>query len=90
MLSVSSARLLIICPTNFLQGLACSAIIKDPYLVWVFGVPTAIGAVVTPLFWWMYKDIDREEYRISHDVGEYKEVHGIQEPRDDLERRKAQ
>jgi hypothetical protein len=38
----------------------------------------------------MYKDIDKEEYKISHDVGEHKEVHGIEEPRDDLERRKAQ
>jgi hypothetical protein len=65
-------------------------VIKDPYLVWVFGIPTAIGAIATPLFWWMYKDIDNEEYRISHDVTEFNDIHHVDEPKNDFEHRKAQ
>jgi len=64
-------------------GLACSKVVTDPYLTWVFAIPTIIGAVATPLFWFIYRDIDREDYRMAHDPDfqkEFKEVHHIEGP----------
>jgi hypothetical protein len=34
----------------------------------VFAIPTIIGAVVTPLFWFIYREIDEEDYRMAHDI----------------------
>ncbi|KAB8295727.1 hypothetical protein EYC80_008552 [Monilinia laxa] len=47
-------------------GLACAGVIKDPYLTWDFGAPTIIGLIMMISFYWLYKDIDKEEYRLSH------------------------
>jgi dipeptide/tripeptide permease len=63
-------------------GLACSSIIADPYLTWVFAAPTIIGAVATPVFWWIYKDIDKEEYKLTQNEDyhkEFQEVHDVHE-----------
>ncbi|PQE26084.1 oligopeptide transporter protein [Rutstroemia sp. NJR-2017a BBW] len=46
-------------------GLACSALIRDPYLTWDFGAPTIIGFVGMVAFYFIYRDIDKEEYRLS-------------------------
>ncbi|KAG6106950.1 hypothetical protein E4U13_007171 [Claviceps humidiphila] len=46
-------------------NLATSAVIVDPYLVWDFLVPAAIGAVVTVSFWFIFKHIDKEAYVLS-------------------------
>ena len=34
----------------YIVNLACSAVIADPYLVWDFGGPTIVGAIVTVYF----------------------------------------
>ncbi|KAL2798467.1 POT family-domain-containing protein [Aspergillus keveii] len=49
-------------------GLACSAVIKDPYLTWDFGGPSIAGFVLTIIFYWMFKHIDKEEYVLSENV----------------------
>jgi len=46
-------------------GLAFSGLIKDPYITWDFGGPTIALAVATVFFYWMYRDIDKEEYVVS-------------------------
>ncbi|ESZ93293.1 hypothetical protein SBOR_6331 [Sclerotinia borealis F-4128] len=46
-------------------GLACAGVIKDPYLTWDFGAPTIIGLILMIVFYWVYRDIDEEEYRLS-------------------------
>jgi len=65
---------------SYAIGLACSDVIADPYLTWVFGGPTIIGAVVTPCFYFLYRSLDKEEYRLSENDGyhkEFQEVHHI-------------
>lgn len=47
-------------------GLAASAVIKDPYLTWDFAGPAIIGLVAAPIFWWLFHEIDAEDYRLSH------------------------
>jgi dipeptide/tripeptide permease len=47
-------------------GLATSAVVRDPYLTWDFGGPTIISLVATVVFYWLFRDIDKEEYRLSH------------------------
>ncbi|KAL3489399.1 POT family-domain-containing protein [Aspergillus germanicus] len=49
-------------------GLACSAVIKDPYLTWDFGGPSIAGFVLTIIFYWMFKHIDKEEYVLSENM----------------------
>ncbi|KAG5931157.1 hypothetical protein E4U53_001933 [Claviceps sorghi] len=46
-------------------NLAASAVIVDPYLVWDFGGPAIVGAIVTVVFWFLFKHIDGEEYVLS-------------------------
>ncbi|KAH7400404.1 peptide transporter-like protein [Cadophora sp. MPI-SDFR-AT-0126] len=46
-------------------GLAFSGLIKDPYLTWVFAGPTIVGFIAAPLFWFIYKDLDKEEYTLT-------------------------
>lgn len=49
----------------YLVGLACAGVIKDPYLTWDFGAPTIIGFIMMCAFYWIYRDIDKEEYKLS-------------------------
>jgi dipeptide/tripeptide permease len=51
-------------------GLACSGVIKDPYITWDFGAPTIIGLVAAIFFYWMYYEIDKEEYTLTKN-GDY-------------------
>lgn len=51
-------------------GLACAGVIKDPYITWDFGAPVIIGFVAACFFWWMYRDIDKEEYTLTKN-GDY-------------------
>jgi dipeptide/tripeptide permease len=51
-------------------GLAFAGLVKDPYLTWVFGAPAIIGFVAAALFWWLFRDIDKDEYTIT-DNGDY-------------------
>ncbi|KAH8819462.1 peptide transporter-like protein [Xylogone sp. PMI_703] len=46
-------------------GLACSSVIKDPYITWDFGAPTIIGLVLTIIFYFLYRDIDKEEFTLT-------------------------
>ncbi|KAH9900438.1 general substrate transporter [Xylariomycetidae sp. FL2044] len=46
-------------------GLACSSVITDPYLTWDFGGPAIAGAVLTVVFYFTFRHIDREEYTLS-------------------------
>ncbi|KAF2150195.1 MFS general substrate transporter [Myriangium duriaei CBS 260.36] len=46
-------------------GLACAKVVGDPYLIWAFGGPTIVGGVLTVVFYFMFKHIDKEEYTLS-------------------------
>ncbi|KAH6645148.1 general substrate transporter [Truncatella angustata] len=46
-------------------GLACSAVITDPYLTWDFGGPAIVGGVLTIVFYFLFRHIDKEEYVMS-------------------------
>lgn len=52
-------------------GLAAGAAIQDPYLTWDFGGPAIIGLVATAFFYCTYRDIDKEEYRLSRNEANY-------------------
>ncbi|CZT19712.1 probable peptide transporter PTR2 [Ramularia collo-cygni] len=49
----------------YVIGLACSAVIKDPYLTWDFGGCAIAGGILTVVFWFTFKHIDQEEYVLS-------------------------
>ncbi|KAF4624168.1 hypothetical protein G7Y89_g14006 [Cudoniella acicularis] len=49
-------------------GLACSGVVVDPYITWDFGAPTIIGVVMAIAFYWIYRDIDKEEYKLTKNV----------------------
>jgi hypothetical protein len=41
-----------------------------------FAIPTIIGAIATPLFWYLFRFIDKEEYRAAKvDPEEFNRVH---------------
>lgn len=46
-------------------GLACSSVIQDPYLTWDLGGVAIAGGILTVVFWFMFKHIDKEEYTLS-------------------------
>lgn len=43
-------------------GLACSAVVTDPYLTWDFGGPAIAGGILTVVFYFTFRHIDKEEY----------------------------
>ncbi|KAK2744341.1 hypothetical protein FQN55_006855 [Onygenales sp. PD_40] len=49
----------------YIIGLACSAVIKDPYLTWDFGGTCIAGGILTVVFYFLFRHIDQEEYRLS-------------------------
>ncbi|KAH8676572.1 major facilitator superfamily domain-containing protein [Tricladium varicosporioides] len=58
-------------------GLACAGVIKDPYLTWDFGAPTIIGVAAALFFYWMYRDIDKEEYALTKNGDYHLHLHEI-------------
>lgn len=50
---------------QYAVNLATTPAIRDPYIVWAFAGPSIVGFVMAIGFWFMYKDLDREEYIIS-------------------------
>ncbi|KAF3062147.1 Peptide transporter PTR2 [Daldinia childiae] len=51
-------------------GLATAPAINDPYLIWAFAGPTIAGAVLTVVFWFTFKHIDKEEFVLNSDLGD--------------------
>ncbi|KAK3330047.1 POT family-domain-containing protein [Apodospora peruviana] len=58
----------------YIVNLACSSVIGDPHLIWDFGGPAIVCAVVTVLFWYLFKHVDKEEYVLSRSV-ETSDIH---------------
>lgn len=46
----------------YILGLVCSSIIRDPYLTWDFGGPSIVGGILTIVFYFMFRHIDKEEF----------------------------
>lgn len=51
-------------------GLACSSVIRDPFLTWDFGGPSIAGGILTIVFYYTFRHIDKEEYKLSQN-GDY-------------------
>ncbi|KAK1775985.1 major facilitator superfamily domain-containing protein [Copromyces sp. CBS 386.78] len=45
----------------YIIGLACSSVVTDPYLTWIFGGPAIAGGVLTVIFYFTFRHIDSEE-----------------------------
>lgn len=50
---------------SYIINLIASPVIKDPHLMWDFAGPTIAGAIVTVVFYFTFKHIDKEEYVLS-------------------------
>ncbi|KAI1824897.1 major facilitator superfamily transporter peptide [Xylaria intraflava] len=46
-------------------GLAASSVITDPHLVWDFGGSAIAGGILTVVFYFTFRHIDKEEYSLS-------------------------
>lgn len=46
-------------------GLACSSVVTDPYLTWDFGGPAIAGGILTVIFYFTFRHIDKEELTFS-------------------------
>ncbi|KAI2468589.1 MFS general substrate transporter [Annulohypoxylon bovei var. microspora] len=46
-------------------GLACSSVVTDPYLTWDFGGPAIAGGILTIIFYFTFRHIDKEEFALS-------------------------
>ncbi|KAJ8125857.1 hypothetical protein O1611_g7781 [Lasiodiplodia mahajangana] len=53
-------------------GLAAAPAIKDPNLVWVFFGPTIAGGVLTVVFWFLFKNLDDDEFILNTDFSDMK------------------
>lgn len=70
MKGVVFALYLLATAVSYIIGLASSSVIKDPYLTWDFGGSCIACASLTVVFWFMFRDLDKEEYRVSRN-GDY-------------------
>ncbi|KAJ8123187.1 hypothetical protein ONZ43_g803 [Nemania bipapillata] len=46
-------------------GLAASSVITDPHLTWDFGGSAIAGGILTVIFYFTFRHIDKEEYHLS-------------------------
>lgn len=53
-------------------GLAAAPAIKDPNLVWVFFGPTIAGGVLTVVFWYLFRQLDEDEFILNTDFSDMK------------------
>ena len=51
-------------------GLATAPAIQDPYLIWAFAGPTIVGGVLTVIFYFTFRHIDKEEFVINTDFSD--------------------
>lgn len=51
-------------------GLACSSVIRDPFLTWDLGGPAIAGGILTVVFYFTFRHLDKEEYRLTKN-GDY-------------------
>ncbi|KAK4142828.1 general substrate transporter [Dichotomopilus funicola] len=49
----------------YIIGLATSSVITDPYLTWDFGGTAIAGGILTIVFYFTFRHIDKEEYTLS-------------------------
>ncbi|KAG9240999.1 peptide transporter [Calycina marina] len=59
---------------SFAIGLGTSYIIQDPFIVWAFGGPSIIGFLLAFVFWFTFRDLDKEEYLLSEHMHEREAV----------------
>ncbi|KAL2839944.1 POT family-domain-containing protein [Aspergillus pseudoustus] len=86
MRSLVSAINLLNTAVAYAIGLACSAVIRDPYLTWDFGGPSIAGFVLTAIFYWMFRHIDTEEYVLSENMVQPTEGKAVLGEEVDIER----
>jgi dipeptide/tripeptide permease len=53
-------------------GLATAPAIRDPFLVWAFAGPSIAGGVLTVIFYFTFRHLDKEEFVINTDFGDMK------------------
>jgi len=53
---------------SFAIGLGTSYVIQDPFIVWAFGGPTIVGFILAIVFWFTFKNLDKEEYILSENL----------------------
>lgn len=70
-------------------GLACSSVIRDPYLTWDLGGPAIAGGVLTVIFYFMFRHIDKEEYVLSENAEYNLELEGAKGVVQENERNKT-
>ncbi len=68
MRSLVSAINLFMSAIAYALGLVFAGLIKDPYLTWDFGGPAIVGFVTAIIFWFVYQDLDNEEYELTENV----------------------
>jgi hypothetical protein len=52
---------------QYAVNLATAPAISDPHIVWAFAGPSIVGIVSAIAFWFIFKDLDTEEYVIRND-----------------------
>ncbi|KAI5860027.1 MFS general substrate transporter [Durotheca rogersii] len=76
MRSVVSAINLFNTAVAYAIGLACSSVITDPYLTWDFGGPAIAGGVLTIIFYFTFRHIDKEEFALSQNKDYHLQMEG--------------
>ncbi|EHK97659.1 putative Peptide transporter PTR2 [Glarea lozoyensis 74030] len=52
---------------QYAVNLATAPAISDPHIVWAFAGPSIVGMVSAIAFWFIFKDLDTEEYVVRND-----------------------
>lgn len=63
-------------------GLACSSVIRDPFLTWDFGGPCIAGGILTVVFYFCFRHIDGEEYTLSQNGDHHVTAEGHNKEKD--------
>lgn len=50
---------------QYAVNLATTPAIKDPHIIWAFAGPSIVGFVSAIAFWFVFKDLNSEEYIVA-------------------------
>ena len=49
-------------------SLATAEAIQDPYLIWCFAAPSVIGFIAAPVFYFLFRHLDNEDFFLEEDA----------------------
>jgi dipeptide/tripeptide permease len=70
-------------------SLATADAIQDPYLIWCFAVPSVVGFISAFVFYWLFKDLDNEDFFVGENAKSHPIASGSSTDEESLDEKRS-